>query len=618
MDGEGTNAKDDTAALGEHVVRTESDRTAHASGQASAARLAGAVVWAQRRRLALGLVLLVVDRAAGFVVPLSPKVLVDDVIGGRRADLLPWLGFAVVAASIVQAAAGFALARVLGISAERVVLGWRRRVMARITRLRMDAIESTTTGALVSRVMDDANTLQNLVGWELVRFANNILTALVALAALVVLDWRITLAALAVAAVPGLGFHRAHVRLRPLFRERSVLRADVAGRLAQTVAGLRVVKAYAAERREELVFTRGLHRLHRVMVATTTRRGLMSALAVVVSASIVAIVVVMGGRAILAGTMTLGAFASYVAFALMFASPLLDLPEIATRVTETLADLDRIRGVLESPVETAATATERVAGDAGARVAPRASPGAALGVGFDGVTFAYEADRPVLRDVSFDVRPGTTTALVGASGAGKSTVFALLLGFYRPSAGRVSIGGEDLARLELRAHRKRVAIVLQDDFLFDGTVADNIAFSRPGASREAIEAASRAAHCDEFLARTPLGLDTIVGERGVKLSGGQRQRVSIARAILADAPLLLLDEATASLDSESESLVKDAVTNLRRGRTVLVIAHRLSTIRAADQILVLDRGAIVDRGTHDELLGREGRYRDLHDAQFGG
>ena len=572
---------------------------------ATAWELARAIVWAQRGKLAAGLALLFVDRAAGFVVPIAPKVLLDEVVGKQRADLLPWLAAAVVLAALVQALALFGLQRILGLSAELVVLGWRRRIMAHVTRMPASHLDGAQSGALLSRIMDDAAAMQNLVGAQLARWTSNLVTALAAFVALLWIDWKMTLVALAFAALPGFGLDFAHRKLRPLFRERGELRAEVAGRLAQTLNGIRVVKAYGAERREQLVFTRGLHRMFRVMSRTTNRRGTMSAVAAIVSAGVIAIVVVMGGRAILAGHMSLGDFGSYVAFALMFAAPLLDLPEIATRATETLADLDRVRAVEavtpEDEGDELRAPLREIRGD----------------VAFEDVSFAYRPGVPVLRGVSFQAKAGTTTAIVGPSGAGKSTMLALLMAFYRPTHGRVTIDGRDLATVKLRDWRKRLAVVLQDDFLFDGTMAENIALARPTATREEIARAAQAAHCDEIVRSLPDGLDTVVGERGLKLSGGQRQRIAIARAILADAPVLLFDEATSSLDSESEAAVRDAMDTLVKGRTVFVIAHRLSTIRSADQILVLDRGDLVERGTHEELLARSGRYRALHDAQFG-
>jgi subfamily B ATP-binding cassette protein MsbA len=572
---------------------------------ATAWDLARAVVWGQRKKLALGLTLLFVDRAAGFVIPIAPKVLLDEVVGHRRGDLLPWLALAVVGAAVVQAVAVFSLSRVLGLSAERVVLGWRRRIMAHVTRLPTSELDDAQSGALASRVMDDATTMQNLVGWELARWTSNVVTSLVALVALLILDWRITLAALAFAALPGFGLDFAHRKMRPLFRERSRLRSEVAGRLTQTLAGIRVVKAYGAERREQLVFTQGLHRLFRILSRTTTRSSVMNGLAVVISAGVIAIVVVLGGRAILDGRMTLGDFGSYVAFALMFAAPLGDLPQIATRISETLADLDRLR-------EMEAITREDAGDDDRAPL-----DGVDGAVAFEGVSFEYVPGVPVLRNVSFRADAGTTTAIVGPSGAGKTTMLALLMAFHRPTRGRIVVDGKDLASVRLRDYRRHLGVVLQDEFLFDGTIADNIAFARPRATREEIAEASRIAHCDEFVRGFEDGLDTTVGERGVKLSGGQRQRVAIARAVLADAPILLLDEATSSLDSESEAAIRDALGTLRHGRTVFVIAHRLSTIRAADQILVVEKGTIVERGTHVELLARSGRYRELHEAQFG-
>jgi len=565
---------------------------------APAWQLAKAVVWSQRRKLGIGLVLLFGHRAAGLVVPIAPKLLLDDIVGANRPERLPALALAIVLAALVQAVAMYGLERVLGLSAERVVLAWRRRLMAHVTRMPVAALDETSSGALLSRIMDDAAALQNLVGAQVVRWTSNVVTAVLALAALLWIDARTTLMALAFAAVPGLGLDLAHKKLRPLFRRRAELRSEVAGRLLQTLAGLRIVKAYVAERREQLVFTRGLHELYRVMAKTQNRRGVASGIATLVFAGVVAIVVVMGGYAILEGRMTVGAFGSYVAFALMFATPLVDLPEIATRIAETLADLDRVR------------ALESVRPEDETVHAPLATVEGT--VAFEDVSFAYRTGAPVLRALSFEATRGTTTAIVGPSGAGKSTLFALLLGFYRPTEGAVRVDGRDLASVAVREWRRHVAVVLQDDYLFDGTIAENIALGRPRAARSDIEAASRAARCEPFVRALPDGLDTKIGERGLRLSGGQRQRVAIARAILANAPVILFDEATSNLDTESEAAVREAMQELVRGRTVFVIAHRLSTVRAADRILVLDHGAIVESGTHDELLERSGRYRELH------
>ena len=565
---------------------------------ATAWQLARAIMWAQRGKLVFGLVLLFVDRAAGFVLPIAPKVLLDEVIGKGRSELLPWLAAAVVGAAVVQAVTAFLLLRVLEFSAQLVVLGWRRRIMARVTRLPASWLDQQQTGSLLSRVMDDAAAMQNLVGAQLVRWMSNVVTALFAFVALLWIDWKMTLIALVCAGVPALLLDRFYDTVRPLYRERGELRAALSGRLAQTLAGLRVVKAYTAERREHRIFTEGLHRLYRVSAEANGRRGGMSSVATVISAGVVAIVLVMGARAILAKEISLGDFGSYVAFALMFAAPLVDLPEIATRLGETLADLDRVRAIEEILPEDEGDERRAPLGSFAGRLA------------FEDVSFSYVADKPVLRHVTFEARSGTTTALVGPSGAGKSTLFALVLAFRRPDTGKIHADERDLSTVPVRDWRSRIAVVLQDDFLFDGTLAENIALGRPGATRAEIEAAATAAHCDEFV-----GLDTVIGERGMRLSGGQRQRVSIARAILKDAPVILFDEATSSLDSESEAKVRAAMSNLVRGRTVLVIAHRLSTVKAADQILVLDRGEIVERGTHEELVARGGRYHALYEAQ---
>jgi ABC-type multidrug transport system fused ATPase/permease subunit len=572
---------------------------------ATAWDLAKAIIWAQKKKLALGLLLLFIDRAAGFIMPLAPKVLLDEVVGKKRGDLLPVLAGAVVVAALIQAGTSFGLQRILGLSAEYVVLGWRRRIMARVTRMPTSHLDGMQSGALLSRIMDDAAAMQNLVGAQLARWTSNIVTALAAFVALLWIDWKMTLVALGFAALPGLGIDLAYRRLRPLYRERGELRAQLQGRLAQTLGGIRVVKAYGAEKREQLVFTRGLHQLFRVMSRTTNRRGQMSVVAGIVSAGVIAIVITMGSRSILAGTLSLGDFGSYIAFSLMFAAPLVDLPEIATRLTETLADLDRVRAIEAIPPEDEGDDEREELTEVKGNVS------------FDDVSFEYRQSVPVLRHVTFTSTPGTTTAIVGPSGAGKTTMFALLMAFYRPKAGKVTIDGRDLASVRLRDWRKSLAVVLQDDFLFDGTMAENIALARPSATRAEIGHAARVAHCDEIALALPEGLDTIIGERGLRLSGGQRQRVSIARAVLADAPIVLFDEATSSLDSESEASVRSAMEALVQGRTVFIIAHRLSTVRSADQILVLDRGEIVERGTHDELLVRSGRYRALHDAQFG-
>jgi subfamily B ATP-binding cassette protein MsbA len=402
----------------------------------------------------------------------------------------------------------------------------------------------------------------------------------------------------------GGGMAFAFSKLRPVFRERSKITAEVTGRLTETIGGIRVVKSYVAERREEWVFTKGVHKLFRNVATTMTGVSAVTAFSTAIVGTIGALMIVLAGRQIMAGEMTLGDFFTYTLFTGMMALPLIQLASIGTQVSEAFAGLDRIRELREIPTEDQEDASRRPVGPIRGEVA------------FEDVWFEYNPGVPVLRGLSFRAPAGTTTALVGSSGSGKSTLMSLVMAFNRPTKGRVLIDGQDLADLKLRDYRGNLGIVLQDNFLFDGTVADNIKFSRPDATRDEVVAVSRIAHADEFVSTFPQQYDTIVGERGVRLSGGQRQRVAIARAILAQPAILLLDEATSSLDSESEALIQDGLNALRAGRTTFVIAHRLSTIISADQILVIEEGQIVERGTHRDLLLLDGRYRQLYDKQY--
>ncbi len=567
-------------------------------------RQARELVVAHRRRLAVGLALLLVSRLAGLVLPTSSKFLVDDVIGKQRADLLPWLALAVAAATLLQAASGFALSQILGVAAQRAITDMRKRVMAHVTRLPVRYFDSTQTGVLISRIMSDAEGIRNLVGTGLVEMVGGLLTATIALGVLFYLNWHLTLITLVFIAAFGGGMTFAFRHIRPMFRERGKINAEVTGRLAETLGGIRIVKAYVAERREQLVFTRGVHRLFRNVRRTMTGVSGLMTLSSVVIGSIGVIMILVGGRSILGGTMTLGGFVMYLSFTGVLASPLIQLAAIGTQVSEAFAGLDRIRELM-------ATTTED-------QEDGRRAPLAELrgDIAFENVSFEYTPGTPVLKGVSFRAQAGTTTALVGSSGSGKSTLIGLVMAFNHPLSGRVIVDGRDLDGIRLRDYRTHLGVVLQDNFLFDGTIAENISFSRPAASPAEVREVSRIAHCDEFVERFEKGYDTVVGERGVKLSGGQRQRVAIARAILADPRILILDEATSSLDSESEALIQDGLRSLRRGRTTFVIAHRLSTIRSADQILVLEGGEIVERGTHEQLLARGGRYRELYDKQY--
>jgi ABC-type multidrug transport system fused ATPase/permease subunit len=562
------------------------------------------LIWAHRGRLALGLVLMLINRLAGLVLPASSKFLIDDVIGQGRAELLVPLAFAAGAATLVDAVTAFALSQVLGVAAQRAIANMRMSLQQHITRLPTSYFDSTQTGVLISRVMNDADGIRNLVGSGLVQMVGGLVTAVIALGVLFYLNWQLTLISIVVLAVFAAGMIVAFGKLRPLFRDRGKITAELSGRLAESFGGIRIVKAYTAEEREDRVFEAGAMNLFANVRKTLTGISAVTSFGGLVIGAIGVVMMVVGGRAILAGTMTLGDFVMYIFFVGMLAAPLIQMSSIGTQLSEALAGLDRIREIKAMATEDDQDETREPLGHLDGQVA------------FDKVSFEYDGGVPVLKNVSLTAPAGTTTALVGSSGSGKSTLISLIMGFNHPRSGRVLVDGRDLESVRLRDYRAQLGVVLQDNFMFDGTVAENIRFSRPHATMDEVKAVSRIAHCDEFVEKLPNKYETIIGERGVKLSGGQRQRVAIARAILADPRVLILDEATSSLDSESEALIQDGLHALRRGRTTFVIAHRLSTIRSADQILVLEAGEIVERGSHDELLAANGRYRQLHDKQY--
>jgi ABC-type multidrug transport system fused ATPase/permease subunit len=565
---------------------------------------ARSLVWARRGRLALGLLLMLISRVAGLVLPATSKYLVDDVLGNGRHELLPLLALAAGVATIVQAVTSFALSQILGVAAQRSITEMRKRVERHVLRLPVTYFDSTKSGVLISRIMSDAEGIRNIVGNGLVQLIGGIVTAVLALGVLFYLNWRLTLITLITLAVFGGVMALAFKRVRPLFRKRGEINAQVTGRLAESLGGIRVVKAYTSEKREDLVFAKGVHSLFRNVGKTITAVSGVSAFATVILGVVGVIMMLVGGRAIIDGTMTLGELIMYVFFTGMLAAPVMSIASIGTQITEAFAGLDRIRELLDQHTETEQDQSrqpiESVRGE----------------IEFQDVTFEYNPGVPVLKNVSFVAPARTTTALVGSSGSGKSTLISLVMTFNRPKSGRVLVDGRDLGTLRLRDYRRRLGIVLQDNFLFDGTVAENIRYGRPEATDAQMMEAARIAHVDEFVEPLELKYQTVVGERGIKLSGGQRQRIAIARAILADPAILILDEATSSLDSESEAKIQDGLRALRSGRTTFVIAHRLSTIRGADQILVLEGGEIVERGTHDELLAADGRYRQLYDKQY--
>jgi subfamily B ATP-binding cassette protein MsbA len=493
---------------------------------------------------------------------------------------------------------------VVSLAGQRAITVMRRKVESKVLRLPVSFFDETQSGVLISRVMSDAEGVRNLIGTGIVQLLGGLVSATLGITALFYLNWKLTTAVLLLLLIFGGAMAVAFSRLRPIFRERSKINAEVTGRLGQTLGGVRVVKVYTAERREDLVFARGAHRLFRNIASTITGVSAMSAVSTVIVGGIGVLMTLVGGRAILAGTMTLGDFVVYVFFVGLVSFPLVQMASIGTQMSEAFAGLDRIREIMDTPSEDAEDAAKAPLPSVDGRIT------------FEDVNFEYRAGVPVLRGVSFDAPAGTTTALVGTSGSGKSTILSLIMAFTRPTSGRILVDGRDMLSVRLRDYRSHLGVVLQDNFLFDGSIADNISFGAPGASAAQVHEAARVARCDEFVASFPDGYKTLVGERGVKLSGGQRQRVAIARAILADPQILLLDEATSSLDSESEQQIKEGLAALRQGRTTFVIAHRLSTITSADQILVVEGGQIVERGNHVTLLTLGGRYRALYETQY--
>lgn len=589
-----------------------------------------------------------------MVLPASTKYIGDEIFTKGHYELIKWIAIAIGVSTLVQGITSFALSQILGVAAQRAITEMRKRVQAHIERLPISYFDSTQSGQLISRIMSDAEGIRNLVGTGLGQILGSVVTATIAIAVLFYLNWQLTLATIVVLLIFGGALLYAFKVLRPIFRERGEINAQVTGRLGESLGGIRVVKAYTAEKREELSFARGAHRLFRNIAKSVTGVSAIGSFASVIIGAIAVVMIVIGGNAVQAGTMTLGDFLMYISFTFLLAMPVIELTSIGTQITEALAGLDRIREVIAMPTETDEDAHRKPMPDIKGKIE------------FDDVHFEYEVGVPVLKGVSFVAEAGTTTALVGSSGSGKSTILSLVLNFIQPtksapsvssphvskgasivvdnlekkddtsknndandrangtlmgertaeSPGRILIDGHELQTVKLRDYRSHLGVVLQDNFLFDGTILDNIRFANPEASLKEIKDVCMIANADEFIEKFPSGYESIVGERGVKLSGGQRQRIAIARALLANPRILILDEATSSLDSESEALIQEGLNNLRQGRTTFVIAHRLSTIRSADQILVVEAGEILERGRHEDLLALNGRYKQLYDKQY--
>ncbi len=561
----------------------------------------------RRGKLLLGFLLMVIGRLCSLVLPGAPKFLVDNVINKHQVSLLNPLVGAVFAATIIQGITSFSLTQLLSKEGQRLIAELRRKVQEHIGRLPVAYYDANKSGALVSRIMSDVEGVRNLIGTGLVDFVGGILTAFLSLVILLKISALLTGIALLFIVVFALGLGKAFGKIRPIFRERGKINADVTGRLTESLAGVRVVKGYHAEAGEARVFASGVQRLLDNVMRSLTAISLMTLSATMLMGIVGGTVMYIGARQILATppTLTLGGWFAFVGYLAFLVAPMLQMVSIGTQLTEALAGLDRTQEVLaERPEDEDVKRVRKIDTIQGY-------------VAFDNVNFEYDAGKPVLHEVSFSSEPGTVTALVGPSGSGKSTIISLITAFHEPTEGRILVDSIDISTVRLDAFRSQLGVVLQDTFLFDGTIRENIGFARPGASEEEILHACRVARVDEFAEKFEKKYDTIVGERGVKLSGGQRQRVSIARAILADPRILILDEATSSLDSESEAAIQEGLSYLMKGRTTFVIAHRLSTIRRAEQILVVENGRIVERGTHESLYALGGRYYDLYTRQHG-
>jgi subfamily B ATP-binding cassette protein MsbA len=555
--------------------------------------------------LLAGFFLMVINRVSGLVLPASTKYLVDDVVGKKQIHLLLPLVLVVLGATALQGISSFSLTQLLSKAAQRLIAELRQKVQAHVGRLPVTYFDSNKSGTIVARIMNDVEGIRNLIGTGLVEFTGGLFTALVSLVVLLSISARMTGVALVLVLSFSFFLQRALGTIRPIFRERGKITGEVTGRLTEFLGGIRVVKGYHAEDREEAVFAKGVGRLLDNVIKSLTSISVMSLSASLLLGIVSAIVMYIGGRQMLAGTISLGDFFKYTAFLALLVAPVFQIVNIGTQLSEALAGLDRTREVLNEMREDRDPRRTAKLGEIRGRVE------------FENVSFAYEKDKPVLREVSFVAEPGTVTALVGSSGSGKSTIIGLITAFHSPNEGTVWMDGKDLSTVDIATYRTQLGVVLQESFLFDGSIRENVEFARPGATLEEVMEACRIANVNEFVEKFPDKYDTIVGERGVKLSGGQRQRVSIARAILANPRILILDEATSSLDSESEALIQEGLKFLMAGRTTFVIAHRLSTIRRADQILVVEGGRIAERGNHAELFAAKGRYFDLYTRQHG-
>ena len=561
------------------------------------------IVWPRRKLLGLGLVLIFINRAAGLVLPGASKYLIDDVIKNADMQMLKWLLIIVGVALLVQSTTSFSLTRLLSVEAQHLISQLRSQMQKHIIHLPIGYFDNTKAGVLVSRIMTDVEGVRNLVGTGLVQLIGGILTAIASFFLLIRISPLMTLYTLVPLIIFGLISLKAFGYIRPIFRKRGEINADVTGRLTESLSGIRVIKGFNAETHEISVFAGGVDRIFQNVKKSLTTTSLVTSLATLLMGAASLMIMGLGGSMIIDGKMTIGDFFAFTLYLGFLVAPILQMSNIGSQITEAFAGLDRMDEILsmaqedDNPERT--ISIEKLKGD----------------VSFQNVTFSYDGKENVLKQISFEAPAGTVTALVGSSGSGKTTIAGLAASFMAPNSGKVLVDGQDLSKLRLESYRSQLGVVLQDDFLFEGTIRENIQFGNLQASEAQLLQAVEAAHVKEFADRFEDGLDTLIGERGVKLSGGQRQRVAIARALLADPKVLILDEATSNLDTESELFIQQSLDQLLKGRTTFVIAHRLSTIRRADQILVIENGEIVERGTHDELIQKQGRYHQLYTYQ---
>lgn len=561
------------------------------------------IIWPRRKLVFIGLFLIVLSRLAGFVLPYSSKYLIDDVIANKDFEMLKWLLIIVISAIAVQSATSFLLTRILSVQAQFLISELRIQVQKKVLSLPISFFDNQKSGALVSRIMSDVEGVRNLIGTGLVQLIGGSFTAIISLILLLRISIKMTLFVLVPVGIFGFIALKAFKIIRPIFKKRAQINAEVKGRLTETIAGVRVIKGFNAETQENTTFENGVDRIYQNVKKSLTATALMSSSSVFLLGIATTGIMGFSGYAIIEGTLTVGDFLSFTLLLGFMVAPILQMSNIGSQITEALAGLERTEELMNM------TAEDDIPGRT------IQLPELEGNLKFTNICFAYEEEKEVLHNINFEAKKGTVTALVGSSGSGKSTIAGLTASFLNPSSGKITIDGTDLSKVVLNTYRKNLGVVLQDEFLFEGTIRENIIFAKPDASLTQITEAVKAAYVNEFTDRFDTGLETLIGERGVKLSGGQRQRIAIARAILADPKILILDEATSNLDTESETLIQKSLENLMTGRTTLVIAHRLSTIKKADQILVIEQGHIAEQGNHDKLIAEKGRYYDLYTYQ---